>query len=180
MKLSNQGGKNVWSISVMQTCSRSLNLADVLTRSDKQLSILACSPEPGPWLNSLVQSFCGCVCVGGEGCGKGAIKAASVHKRKICEKKSGCETYLEVPLQRCDILTAHLNIIQSHLRQKGKSDWRFVTANRTPSDSLLNLPRCNKRPASRQLIQIQLNKLVKRLFDAVILKMKALTQLPQH
>lgn len=87
MKLSNQGGKNVWSISVMQTCSRSLNLADVLTRSDKQLSILACSPEPGPWLNSLVQSFCGCVCVGGEGCGKGAIKAASVHKRKICEKK---------------------------------------------------------------------------------------------
>lgn len=120
------------------------------------------------------------VWVGGEGCGKGAIKAVSVHKRKICEKKSGCETYLEVPLQRCDILTAHLNIIQSHLRQKGKSDWRFVMANRTPSDSLLNLPRCNWRPASRQLIQIQLNKLVKRLFDAVILKMKALTQLPQH
>lgn len=118
--------------------------------------------------------------VGGEGCGKGAITEASVHKRKICEKKSGCETYLEVPLQRCDILTAHLNIIQSHLRQKGKSDWRFVTVNRTPSDSLQNLPRCNWRPASRQLIQIQLNKLVKRLFDVVILKMKALTELPQH
>lgn len=149
----------------MQTCSRSLNLADVLTRSDKQLSILACSPEPGPWLNSLVQSFCL------RGVEKELLRKRLYTRGRYAKKKSGCETYLEVPLQRCDILTAHLNIIQSHLRQKGKSDWRFVTVNRTPSDSLQNLPRCNWRPASRQLIQIQLNKLVKRLFDVVILKM---------
>jgi len=40
------------------TCKRSLNFVDVPTRSDKQLSILACSPEPNPWLNNLEQSFC--------------------------------------------------------------------------------------------------------------------------
>lgn len=31
---------------------------------------------------------------------------------------SGWEIYLEVPLQSRDVLTAHLHIIQSHLRQK--------------------------------------------------------------
>lgn len=30
------------------------------------------------------------------------------------------KTYLQVPLQSCDILTTHLDIIQSHLKQKTK------------------------------------------------------------
>lgn len=47
------------------------------------------------------------------------------------------ETYLKVPFQSCDILTAHLHIIQSDLRQKEKSDWRLVMAVRTLSDSPL-------------------------------------------
>lgn len=49
---------SIYCMSVFPTCKRSLNLADVLTRSDRQLSILACSPEPAPWLNNLEQSFC--------------------------------------------------------------------------------------------------------------------------
>lgn len=77
---------DAWSISVIPTCNRSLNLADVLTRSDKQLSIFACSAEPGLWLNNLEQSFCGW---GGERKKKPnhfqAIREAGIPEKKTCQ-----------------------------------------------------------------------------------------------
>lgn len=85
-----------WSLSVFPTCKRSLNLADVLMRSDRQLSILAWSPEPAPWLNNLEQSFCREARVGGLANNEEHIYERQDKKDAKCRQR--CETYLEVPL----------------------------------------------------------------------------------
>lgn len=67
------------------------------------------------------------------------------------------EMYLEVPLQSCDILTANLHVIESHLRRKETE----------------GLSRSTAFPASSQLNWMQLNKLVKRLFKIRSFKKKS-------